>query len=127
MIRNFVSSFQKRNNITSKKGKTFRELVEKLRIIQKDPRQLTEEQETYFKKVISCLEDGRLPKRIAKKTNKAITEELTASAGQPNALKIIELLKENIRDKFLEKHFSETITHSDKPSEIILSEYLIKE
>ena len=120
-------SEENRDFETNQRGKDVSiELLKKLKIIQKDLRQLTEGQETYFKKIMNCLEEGRLPKQTVKKANKAIDKELKASQGQPNLLKIIKLL-ENIPKGLLEQHLAETITHSDKPSQIILSEYLIKE
>lgn len=91
----------------------------------KDFRQYTEDQETYLKRVMNRLEEGALPKQTASTVLKALNKEL--KQGQPNPLKVLALLQNNIPNEFLESHIAESAAHTFGPREVILSEYLIAE
>ncbi len=101
------------------------ELRKILTVIQKDMRQLTEDQEDYLKTVISRLQAGALNKYTAKTALKALEKELRASSGQPQPLKILGILQAHISDDLLKKHASERSAAPARPREVILSEYLI--
>lgn len=89
----------------------------------RDLRQFTEDQETYFKRVLNRLEEGAFPKQTAKTVKKALEKEL--EAGVPRPLRILAVLRKHIPDEFLESHIAETAAHTFGPREVILSEYLI--
>ncbi len=88
-------------------------------------RQYTEEQEEYLKRVMNRLEEGALPKQTTKTVLKALGKEI--KTGQPNPLKVLALLQNNVPDELLESHVAESAAHVAGPREIILSEYLIGE
>ena len=106
-------------------------LLKILKIIRKDLRPFTEEQEAYFKKVMDRLKEGALTKPTVKTALKAVEKEIAKAkkaSGSPKPLKILALLQGNIPDELLKKHLSEQSSGSkDKPREVILSEYLIGE
>ena len=89
----------------------------------RDFRQYTEAQEVYRKRVMNRLEEGALPKQTAKTVLKALEKE--SKTGQPNPLKVLALLQNNIPEEFLESHIAESAAHVAGPREVILSEYLI--
>jgi len=101
--------------------------VQVLKILKaiRDFRQYTEDQEAYLKRVMNRLEEGALPKQTAKTVFKALEKEL--KQGQPNPLKVLALLQNNIPDELLESHIAESAAHTFGPREVILSEYLISE
>ena len=68
------------------------------------------------------LEEGAIPKQTAKTVNKELQKLL--KAGQPNPLKVLALLQNNIPAEFLESHIAESAAHTFGPREVILSEYL---
>ena len=105
------------------------ELLKTLKVIEKDLRQFTEEQEAYFRQVINRLKEGALPKQTVKTALKALKKEIQASSGTPKPLKILALLELNIPRQLLQSHISENsaVLDTDSPSEVILSEYLIGE
>ncbi len=91
----------------------------------RDFRQYTETQEAYLKRVMNRLEEGALPKQTAKTVLKALAKE--SKTGQPNPLKVLAVLQNNVPDEFLESHIAESAAHVAGPREVILSEYLIGE
>jgi len=99
--------------------------VQVLKILKaiRDFRQYTEDQESYVKRVINRLEEGALPKQTTKTVLKALEKEL--KQGQPNPLRVLALLQNNIPDEFLESHIAESAAHTIGPREVILSEYII--
>lgn len=101
--------------------------VQVLKILKaiRDFRQYTEDQEAYLKRVMNRLEEGALPKQTAKTVLRALEKEL--KTGNPNPLKVLALLQNNIPDEFLESHIAESAAHTFGPREVILSEYLIGE
>jgi len=94
-----------------------------LKAIFRDTRQLTEDQIDYYKKVMKQLEEGALPKQTTKTVNKELQKLL--KEGQPNPLKVLALLQNNIPAELLESHIAESAAHTFGPREVILSEYLI--
>ncbi|MDE0503495.1 MAG: helicase, partial [Candidatus Poribacteria bacterium] len=91
----------------------------------RDFRQYTEAQEAYLKRVMNRLEEGALPKQTTKTVLKVLGQEL--KTGQPNPLKVLAVLQNNVPDEFLESHVAESVAHVAGPREVILSEYLIGE
>ncbi|MYH02354.1 MAG: helicase [Nitrospira sp. SB0675_bin_23] len=91
----------------------------------RDFRQYTEAQEAYLKRVMNRLEEGAFPKQTSKTVLKALAKE--SKTGQPNPLKVLALLQNNIPEEFLESHVAENAAHVAGPREVILSEYLIGE
>jgi len=89
----------------------------------RDFRQFTEDQEAYLKRVMSQVEEGALPKQTTKTVLRVLQKEL--KQGQPNPLRLLALLQNNIPDEFLESHIAESAAHTFGPREVILSEYLI--
>lgn len=90
-----------------------------------DLRQYTEDQEDYLKRVMNRLEEGSLPKQTAITVLKALNKEI--QSGQPNPLKVLALLQNNIPEEFLESHIAENAAHTFGPREVILSGYLVSE
>lgn len=91
----------------------------------RDFRQYTEAQEAYLKRVMNRLEEGALPKQTTKTVLKVLGQEL--KTGQPNPLKVLAVLQNNVPEEFLESHIAESAAHTAGPREVILSEYLIGE
>ena len=91
----------------------------------RDFRQYTEAQEAYLKRVMNRLEEGALPKQTTKTVLKVLGQEL--KTGQPNPLKVLAVLQNNVPEEFLESHVAESAAHVAGPREVILSEYLIGE
>jgi len=93
-----------------------------LKATMKDRRQFTEDQENYFQKVVTQLEEGGLPKQTTKAVLKALNDldnELI------NPMKVLATLQANISEKLLESHFVESGIIGSGKREVILSEYLI--
>lgn len=101
--------------------------VQVLKILKaiRDFRQYTEDQETYLKRVMNRLEEGALPKQTAKTVLRVLEKEF--KTRQPNPLRVLALLQNNIPDEFLESHIAESAAQTFGPREVILSEYLISE
>ena len=97
------------------------QLIKILKAVMQDVRQLTEDQEAYFKRVIVQLEEGGLPKQTTKVTLQALNSELK---GNINPRKILSVLQTNIPSQLLERHFAESNCHSFNKRKVILSEYL---
>lgn len=98
-----------------------------LRIIKavlKDRRKFTEDQELYFKRVVSQLEEGGLPKQTTKETHKALSDELKKGV---NPFKVLAVLQTNIPQRLLGGHFAESAPRAFGKREVILSEYLAGE
>ncbi|MGI5841439.1 MAG: helicase-related protein, partial [Patescibacteria group bacterium] len=94
-----------------------------LKAISSDLRQLTDDQEVYFERVMIQLEEGGIPKPTTKKT---LAELKKVISGSVNPIKVVAVLQKNIPDKFLESHLSENAAQTAGPREVILSEYLAK-
>jgi len=117
--------FSTTENMPEMGGRTGRnnaiQILQILKVIGKDLRQLTEEQEIYLKRVMVQLEEGGIPKATTKKTLAELKKTLV---GTVNPLKIIAILQKDIPEKFLESHLSENTAQTAGPREVILSEYL---
>lgn len=108
-----------------KKGKdSGHQILKLLKLVMKDMKQLTDDQEEYLKKVYSRLEHGGLPKQTTKEALKAL-ENLGDEMINP--LKIIAVLKINIPERLLQKHYAEINPRSEGKREVILSMYLAGE
>lgn len=88
----------------------------------KDFRQFTEEQESYWFRVIKQLEEGGLPKQTSKKLSQELNNELKNGI---DPIKLLAVLQKNIPDELLEEHIVEKKTDKFTKNEVILSEYLI--
>lgn len=97
------------------------QILQILKAISKDLRQLTDEQEDYLHKVKIQLEEGGIPKPTAKKTLAELKKVLKDTASP---LKVVAVLQKDIPEKFLESHLSENLANTAGPREVILSEYL---
>ncbi len=102
-------------------GDSAMQVLKTLKAVFRDTRQLTEDQIDYYKKVMKQLEEGAIPKQTAKMVNKELQKLLKAE--QPNPLKVLALLQNNIPSEFLESHIAESAAHTFGPREVILSEY----
>lgn len=91
----------------------------------RDCRQYTEDQERYLERIMNRLEEGALPRQTASTVLKVLNKEL--QSGQPNPLKVLALLQNNIPNEFLQSHIAESAASTFGPLEVILSEYLIAE
>ncbi|RPH48679.1 MAG: helicase [Desulfobacteraceae bacterium] len=87
----------------------------------KDTKKLTDDQESYLKKVLMQLEEGGLPKQTAKKTLQALNELKTEIT---NPFKVLAVLQTHIPAKLLEGHYSENTSVVSGKREVILSMYL---
>ena len=97
------------------------QILRTLKAVMKDRRQFTDEQDLYFKKVITQLEEGGLPKQTTRVTLQALNKEIEKGV---NTLKILSVLQNHISARLLEGHFAETTTDHFGKREVILSEYL---
>ena len=97
-----------------------------LKVIKKDSRQLTEDQEDYLNKVMKRITEGALPKQTIKTVSKSLEKEIK-TVKQLNPLKVLALLQNNISEELLKEHIAEHSANTKGPREVILSEYLIKE
>lgn len=92
-----------------------------LKAVLKDRRQFTDDQELYFQKVISQLEEGGLPKQTTKESLKALNNLKNELI---NPFKVLAVLQANIPTKLLDNYYSESTTTNFGKREVILSEYL---
>lgn len=97
-------------------------LLKILKATQKNSKQLTEDQEDYFKKVINKLEEGALPKKTVQKALREI-QELKIEEIQ-NPLKVVGILQREIPQALLKEHYAETTAQTGGKREVILSLYL---
>ena len=95
-----------------------------LKVIAKDTRKLTEEQESYLKIVTQKIREGALPKQTTKILLIELNHELKETISP---LKILAVLQKNVAPEFLKEHLSESAAQTSGPREVILSEYLIGE
>ncbi len=93
-----------------------------LKATMKNTKQLTEDQETYIRKVMLQLEEGGIPKQTAKITYKKL-EELKESLINP--LKVLSVLQTHIPERLLESHYVEQNPAISGKREVILSMYII--
>ena len=100
------------------------QLLQNLKVIKKDLRQYTEEQEIYLKEVIKRTEEGALPKQTVKTVLKALEKEIKLT-DRLNSLKALAVLQSNIPNEFLKSHIVESSAMTKGQREVILSEYLI--
>lgn len=99
------------------------ELFKILKIISKNSKQFTEEQEEYLKLIMKRLEEGSLPKM----TIKRILEELQELGNDiiNNPLKVVGILQKSIPKNLLKEHYAGFSPYnSHVKREIILSLYL---
>lgn len=96
------------------------QLLRILKTVMKDRRKLTDDQESYLKKVMLRLDEGSLPKQTAKEAVKAL-DDLKGSVVNP--LKVLATLQSTIPLRLLEEHFIEQSGVTSGKREVILSEY----
>jgi superfamily II DNA/RNA helicase len=96
-------------------------ILKLLKLISKNTRQLTEDQEEYLEKVMSQLEEGGLPKQTAKVTHKALQD---LGSEQLNPLEVLRVLQMCIPAQLLESHYAEENPRLAGKREVILSMYL---
>ncbi|EKD56219.1 MAG: hypothetical protein ACD_58C00265G0002 [uncultured bacterium] len=89
----------------------------------KDRRQFTDDQELYFQKVITQLEEGGLPKQTTKESLKALNDLKNELI---NPFKVLAVLQTNIPNKLLDNYYSESVSTNFGKREVILSEYITK-
>jgi len=98
-------------------------LLKILKAVQKNSKQLTEDQEEYLNTVIENLNSGAIPKATVQRTFREL--EKNKSEIQ-NSLKVIEILQTEIPPTFLKRHFAEIQVSTESKREVILSLYLVK-
>jgi superfamily II DNA or RNA helicase len=96
-------------------------IIKILKATLKDTKKLTDDQESYLKKVLTQLEEGGLPKQTAKKALKALNDLKTEIT---NPLKFLAVLQTHIPTKLLEGHYTEANSGVSGKREVILSMYL---
>ncbi len=101
------------------------QLLQILKVIKKDLRQCTEEQENYLKEVTKRTEEGALPKQTIKTVLKALEKEIKKTGL--NSLKALAILQSSIPAELLKSHIVESSAMTKGQREVILSEYLIRE
>ncbi|MDD4352769.1 MAG: DEAD/DEAH box helicase, partial [Candidatus Gracilibacteria bacterium] len=97
------------------------QLLRTMKAVMKDIRQLTEDQESYVKRIMLRLEEGAIPKQTAKEALKALAELKNDLA---NPLKVLGVLQASIPARLLEEHFAAGTGSRTGRREVILSEYL---
>lgn len=95
-----------------------------LKATMKNTKQLTDEQETYLKRVFTQLEEGGLPKQTARETLKALD---SLKNDVINPFKVLATLQTHIPERLLGGHFSEQNPAALGKREVILSLYLTGE
>ena len=113
--------------VETRKGRGRDSAANILRILKatmKNTQKLTDDQELYFKKVFSQLEEGGLPKQTVKKTLKAL-DDLKAELINP--FKVLAVLQTHIPERLLESHYAEQNRLVLSKREVILSLYLAGE
>jgi superfamily II DNA or RNA helicase len=95
-----------------------------LKAVMKDRRQLTEDQESYLKKVMLRLDEGALPKQTAKETLKVLSQ-LKGDALNP--LKVLAALQSSVPLRLLEEHLAGQSGSQTGRREVILSLYLTED
>lgn len=98
------------------------QVIKIIKITFKNSQQLTEDQELYLKSVLNRVEEGALPKQTLKQCMKGLNG---LKNDLKNPFKVIAMLKKNISDKLLERHYSEQSANPTIKSEVILSMFLI--
>ncbi|MEN3046903.1 MAG: hypothetical protein ABDH49_08015 [Candidatus Hydrothermales bacterium] len=99
-----------------------KELLKILKAVQKNSKQLTEDQEEYIKRVIMRLEEGALPKKTIKRVLKAL-QKFNINEIQ-NPLNVISVLQKEISSEFLKGYYAEVTGVTESKREVILSLYL---
>jgi len=109
---------------TRRKGGTdsATKLFKILKVVQKNSKKLTEDQEEYLRKVIEQLEKGALPKKTVQRALKAVQKLKVEEIKNP--LKVIAVLQKEISFRFLESHYAEFSGNIEGKREVILSMYL---
>ena len=100
-------------------------LLKFLRAIQKNSKQLTEQQEDYLSKVINRLEQGALPKKTVQRCLRMLQNFKIDELENP--LKVIAALQRKISPSLLRRHYSEGSVFTEEKREVILSLYLTGE
>jgi superfamily II DNA/RNA helicase len=100
------------------------QILKILKATMKNTQKLTDDQETYLKKVIARLEEGNLPKQTTKQTLKVL-DDLKNEIINP--FKVLAVLQTNIPAKLLEEHYAEQNPAVFGKREVILSMYLTGE
>jgi len=100
------------------------QILKILKATMKNTQKLTDDQETYLKKVIARLEEGNLPKQTTKQTLKAL-DDLKNEIINP--FKVLAVLQSNIPAKLLEEHYAEQNPAVFGKREVILSMYFTGE
>jgi len=90
----------------------------------KNTQKLTDDQELYFKQVLTQLEEGGLPKQTAKNTLKALNDLGDAII---NPFKVLAVLQSHIPTRLLKGHYAELNFGISGKREVILSLYLSNE
>ena len=110
--------------ISSRKGTkdTARQFLQILKIIQKYNKQFTEEQEEYLRRIISCLEEGLLPKKTVQRAFREVKKLGKDIISTP--LQVISILQKSISPVFLSSHYAEVFSVTEGKGEVILSLYL---
>lgn len=94
-----------------------------LKILKKNNRQLTEDQEEYIKRLEEQLMEGAIPKKTVDRAFNKITE--LGEEVNSNPLKILAILQSEISRTFLESHYAEELKSESDKREVILSMYLV--
>ncbi|MBP7460485.1 MAG: helicase [Candidatus Delongbacteria bacterium] len=97
------------------------QLLRLLRVVFKNTRQLTDDQEIYLRNVFLRLEEGGLPKQTTKETLKVLNG---LDSGILNPIQVLGVLQTTIPPRLLEGHYSERRIRVSAQSEVILSLYL---
>jgi len=97
-------------------------LLKILKAVQKNSKQLTDDQKEYLKTVIDQLSGGGIPKITVQKTFRELQKHKNEIQ---NPLRVIEILRSQISPTFLTKHFAEIPVSTESKREVILSLYLV--
>ncbi|MBA4389652.1 MAG: helicase [Syntrophus sp. (in: bacteria)] len=93
-----------------------------LKVVMKDSRRLTEDQEAYIKRVMFRLDEGALPKQTAKEALKVVND--LKGEAMTNSLKILGALQSSIPAGLLEGHRAGQVGARTGRREVVLSLYL---
>jgi len=99
-------------------------VLQYMKAVFKNTKQLTDDQEEYVKKVMMQLQEGALPKQTTKNALKVL-KEMNNEVSNP--LKVLAVLQMTIPSGLLESHYAEEHPRAAGKREVILSMYLAGE
>ncbi|WP_340690533.1 helicase-related protein [Hydrogenobacter thermophilus] len=100
---------------------SYDDLLKILKAVLRNGKELTEEQQEYYKTLINRLEEGAIPKKTVRKTLKELNA-LKEDIQDP--IKVLSVCQSTISSDFLKSHHAQATASEESKGEVILSLYL---